>query len=1409
MSASAGRRGGAAGDENARAVGSGPVSSSHAFGRTAKSSPGRVALAPLPPNGGSGSAGVSGNKGTSNTRSRRNDASGEGPDDASVDSARGKRAVEASTSSAARTRSSRGSGDGGGLRPRGDGSPSSSFSTGMAYTPAATDANAGGATGDALAGSGGGYLPRGPGDGGAREGGSSLHDLASEDKRKVAKLIRQVVEYAEARKALEEELRGARAEAQRERGTREAAEAAAVDGLDEITSLRAKLSNAFALIRSYQRKTREAQRAGLTPGGGETNDDDVAAALGAAALASLLDPEQQCTPGPEATTPAIHRAADAAAEAERRELMTDHTAVEAEAAERAAAAAGGAEKATPAGADAVTAASDAVAASGGDHQLTLPLRHSWLPPHVGDKPVCAVDGEENEEERQEEMEMGRRKQVGVAAAEGEGVWAHEPREQKPVRGHQRWAVGIMTDSRAVADMEAHGAAAGCAEPQTPRATAAADVADVAKVAEVVEVVEVAAPPSPPSPLVYGLSPASARDLRWLTNLQAGKYAAVAGGREGAEAGATAAVTGAGVAATFNLAAATLSAQASQLVDSKEVAAVTDAVGPSPLSGSRSPGVGASPAQSPCLMLSPSPSPEAVDVAFSSLSRDDDASTGVDSGSSGSSGGATVTVPLLPQEVRDADDAAAAAHLLSTAHSPSSAAANDPVKDTVAACIAAAATAATGVDLPLPLLSPAPTAPKNRVLRFDSSVGPAGAFYFADASFSATSAGNVCFQEYAPSEGDVDGEGGREGDTSSASVALYRGCDAGNLAVGSFMPGRDVMATASASATEGDTSSMSPAAAAGLAAHTLVAGTSGLPARAWMAPSQAWAQGVSTMCSASRAAAATVVCSEAVQVAVAAMAWTGDIQERTGEVADAGGVDFRETSFITAGTSSPRMSNSDNHGGNKGEVSTTVAAVTAAAEAGDASRSAVNRASVSAPALPFSASIPSPASVAAAHACAAATPIIHPISNFISSAPVTPVRAFDSCLPPSTSHALPPFVVNHNGEGRGFTMGKQAESTKIAAASSRQGGGGVDADGGGGGGDRWHAGASSEGHPATADGAEAGVTAAYAHVETAHVNVWNRGMGGNGISLVTGCQLSATQPICGGGRGDGGGDISGSKQGEEGQAPPSFGSMSPGAVMAAAAPDSPEVPTPPPSLMFNHAPTPILLQHGPHHYQQQQQQRWRRGDHQPLPQLPMDPPTFSFGVPSTGGWGASAGGTSPADFAQSGTHSAAAAMATRLLASEEIGAWGEGESGEGEERERLCSFDASLADLVDEVEAMKAQGPGRGGNRAGPHRGTLRHSLGAGGGGGGRECSGGSSGRRAGGGGRVTGRPPLDALTRSSRSGFSGSSGRQSLDSGRQLSAAQPIGGGGHGQRQPSVSSRPAWHMDYKSFTAGRPGDPGK
>jgi hypothetical protein len=134
--------------------------SAAAFGRAAKPSPSkRPALQPLMPNGSTVTTVTRGSK-------KSNDIDDTRPKQQASSRARG--------------------GSGGGGAP----SPSPSFPA----AAAANDRGGGGVDEDVLMGPDGSYLPLMTRGGG---GGSSLHDLAADDKRKVAKLIRQVVEYAE------------------------------------------------------------------------------------------------------------------------------------------------------------------------------------------------------------------------------------------------------------------------------------------------------------------------------------------------------------------------------------------------------------------------------------------------------------------------------------------------------------------------------------------------------------------------------------------------------------------------------------------------------------------------------------------------------------------------------------------------------------------------------------------------------------------------------------------------------------------------------------------------------------------------------------------------------------------------------------------------------------------------------------------------------------------------------------------------------------------------------------------------------------------------------------------------------------------------------------------------------------
>jgi len=149
----------------------------------------------------------------------------------------------------------------------------------------------------ALAGDGDAWknLPASPSPSAA---GCSLHDLRAEEKRKVAKLIRQVVEYADARKKLEAGLKDATEACERERERARRAE-------EEAESVKAKLSNAFALIRSYQAQIR-------------AKDDELArrAVAVAAPLPSPSPPAKAALVEAPTSGAVVVRAATAAAAAE-------------------------------------------------------------------------------------------------------------------------------------------------------------------------------------------------------------------------------------------------------------------------------------------------------------------------------------------------------------------------------------------------------------------------------------------------------------------------------------------------------------------------------------------------------------------------------------------------------------------------------------------------------------------------------------------------------------------------------------------------------------------------------------------------------------------------------------------------------------------------------------------------------------------------------------------------------------------------------------------------------------------------------------------------------------------------------------------------------------------------------------
>ena len=83
--------------------------------------------------------------------------------------------------------------------------------------------------------------------------GCTLHDLAPEDKRKVAKLIKQVVEYAESKKRLECELDDAHSRLDACERSRDAARKAEETRKAELRVLTAKLDKALATVEAYRR----------------------------------------------------------------------------------------------------------------------------------------------------------------------------------------------------------------------------------------------------------------------------------------------------------------------------------------------------------------------------------------------------------------------------------------------------------------------------------------------------------------------------------------------------------------------------------------------------------------------------------------------------------------------------------------------------------------------------------------------------------------------------------------------------------------------------------------------------------------------------------------------------------------------------------------------------------------------------------------------------------------------------------------------------------------------------------------------------------------------------------------------------------------------------------------------------
>ena len=84
--------------------------------------------------------------------------------------------------------------------------------------------------------------------------GCTLHDLAPEDKRKVAKLIKQVVEYAESKKRLEAELDETHVRLDACERSRDDAMKAEETRKAELRALTNKLDKALATVEAYRRR---------------------------------------------------------------------------------------------------------------------------------------------------------------------------------------------------------------------------------------------------------------------------------------------------------------------------------------------------------------------------------------------------------------------------------------------------------------------------------------------------------------------------------------------------------------------------------------------------------------------------------------------------------------------------------------------------------------------------------------------------------------------------------------------------------------------------------------------------------------------------------------------------------------------------------------------------------------------------------------------------------------------------------------------------------------------------------------------------------------------------------------------------------------------------------------------------
>ena len=89
--------------------------------------------------------------------------------------------------------------------------------------------------------------------------GCTLHDLAPQDKRKVAKLIKQVVEYAESKKRLEAELDETHSRLDACARSRDAARKAEETRKAELRALTVKLDKALATVEAHRRREKRSE----------------------------------------------------------------------------------------------------------------------------------------------------------------------------------------------------------------------------------------------------------------------------------------------------------------------------------------------------------------------------------------------------------------------------------------------------------------------------------------------------------------------------------------------------------------------------------------------------------------------------------------------------------------------------------------------------------------------------------------------------------------------------------------------------------------------------------------------------------------------------------------------------------------------------------------------------------------------------------------------------------------------------------------------------------------------------------------------------------------------------------------------------------------------------------------------